>query len=135
VCDRTMVEQVLINLARNGIQAMEVDTPAGRRRLSVKVRQHHPRWVTIGVVDHGAGVAPDVAERLYSPFFTTRSEGMGLGLSLCRTVVEQHGGTLEFECVPTGEGSATTTEFRFTLPAAPGADARGVVQAATAVSA
>ncbi|MDH4060009.1 MAG: ATP-binding protein, partial [Aquincola sp.] len=55
---------------------------------------------------------PDVAARLFTPFFTTRSEGMGLGLSLCRTVVEQHGGALDFDC--SGKG----TTFRFTLRAA-----------------
>ncbi|MFO1270059.1 MAG: ATP-binding protein, partial [Rubrivivax sp.] len=59
------------------------------------------------------GIAPDVAARLFTPFFTTRAEGMGLGLSLCRTVVEQHGGALAFGPGPGGRG----TLFRFTLPA------------------
>jgi two-component system sensor histidine kinase DctS len=72
--------------------------------------------VTFSVVDRGPGIADDVAARLFTPFFTTRSEGMGLGLSLCRTVIEQHGGALDFihlSRIGTGRG----TEFRFTLPA------------------
>ena len=64
------------------------------------------------VADRGRGIPPEVAQRLFTPFFTTRSEGMGLGLSLCRTVVEQHGGALDFEPRPGGG-----TVFRFTLPA------------------
>lgn len=119
VCDRTMVEQVLLNLTRNGIQAMEAHTPAPQRELLIRVRQSHPRWVTFSVFDHGPGVPPDVAQRLFTPFFTTRSEGMGLGLSLCRTVIEQHGGALDFTSLPTEDGTGTgvVTEFRFTLPA------------------
>jgi two-component system sensor histidine kinase DctS len=62
----------------------------------------------------GIGISPDIAQQLFTPFFTTKAEGMGLGLSLCRTVVEQHGGHLEFEAqAPCG------TLFRFTLPTAP----------------
>jgi len=124
-CDRTLVEQVLLNLARNGMQAMDVpgltervlrikvvraggaigrgpeaDTPADARR-----------WLEFSVTDLGAGIGDEVAARLFTPFFTTRSDGMGLGLSLCRTVVEQHGGVLIFEPQqPRG------TVFRFTLP-------------------
>ena len=117
VCDRTMVEQVLLNLTRNGIQAMEQNTPAGERELCIRVRQGHPRWVTFSVIDHGPGVPPEVAQRLFTPFFTTRSEGMGLGLSLCRTVIEQHGGALDFSTIAAAEGTGARTEFRFTLPA------------------
>ncbi len=121
-CDRTMLEQVLLNLTRNGIQAMEVTTPLARRELVLRVRQDHPRWVRFSVIDHGRGVPPDVAPRLFTPFFTTRPEGMGLGLSLCRTVVEQHGGVLDFQNLAAPEGSphhAGGAEFRFTMPAAP----------------
>jgi two-component system sensor histidine kinase DctS len=113
-CDRTMVEQVLLNLARNGIQAMEAATPVAERVLTLRVRQTHARWVTFSVVDCGPGIAPAVAAQLFTPFFTTRAEGMGLGLSLCRTVIEQHGGALDYGPGPQGRG----TEFRFTLPAA-----------------
>ena len=114
-CDRTMVEQVLLNLARNGMQAMDV--PQCRDRVLVLQVQRatthaEDAGVEFSVTDVGAGIGPDVAVQLYSPFFTTKAEGMGLGLSLCRTVVEQHGGQLEFEAqAPKG------TVFRFTLPA------------------
>jgi two-component system sensor histidine kinase DctS len=112
--DRTMVEQVLLNLTRNGIQAMEGEaTPLAERVLTVRVKQIHARWVQMSIADRGPGIAPDVAARLFTPFFTTRAEGMGLGLSLCRTVIEQHGGALDFgPASPSGPG----TEFRFTLP-------------------
>jgi two-component system sensor histidine kinase DctS len=125
VCDRTMLEQVLLNLTRNGIQAMETATPLSRRELVIRVRQAHERWVTFSIVDHGRGVPPEVAQRLFTPFFTTRTEGMGLGLSLCRTVIEQHGGVLDFENLTDSHGGKTTTgaEFRFTLPAAPASTA------------
>jgi two-component system sensor histidine kinase DctS len=114
--DRTMVEQVLLNLTRNAIQAMDA-TPLEQRALRLTVRQTHERWVTFTVSDHGPGIAREVAQRLFTPFFTTRSEGMGLGLSLCRTVVEQHGGALDFESrPPQPDGSGGGTDFRFTLP-------------------
>lgn len=113
LCDRTMTEQVLLNLTRNGIQAMEGDaTPLEHRVLRLRVRQTHPRWVEFQVTDAGPGIAAEVAARLFTPFFTTKNEGMGLGLSLCRTVIEQHGGALDFGPAPGGRG----TEFRFTLP-------------------
>jgi two-component system sensor histidine kinase DctS len=119
VCDRTMLEQVLLNLTRNGIQAMEEHTPLSQRVLTIRVRPVDARWVGFSVIDHGHGVAPDVAQRLFTPFFTTRSEGMGLGLSLCRTVIEQHGGGLDFQNLPSvDEQLPAGTEFRFTLPAA-----------------
>ncbi|MBI5718190.1 MAG: PAS domain S-box protein [Burkholderiales bacterium] len=119
VCDRTMLEQVLLNLARNGIQAMEADTPAAHRTLVIAARRDDDgARVRFEIADGGPGIAPEVVARLFTPFFTTRAEGMGLGLSLCRTVVEQHGGTLEFAPGANGRG----TVFRFTLPGAkPGA--------------
>ncbi|MEK9803713.1 MAG: PAS domain S-box protein [Curvibacter sp.] len=114
-CDRTMVEQVLLNLARNGMQAM--DQPGIRRRVLTLAVQRAPadaRGIEFSVTDLGPGIAPEVAEQLFTPFFTTKAEGMGLGLSLCRTVIEQHGGTLAFAPhVPQG------TVFAFTLPAGP----------------
>jgi two-component system, LuxR family, sensor histidine kinase DctS len=117
VCDRTMVEQVLLNLARNAIQAMENHTDPVARVLRIRVRQTHERWVTFYIADAGPGIDREIGARLFTPFFTTRSEGMGLGLSLCRTVVEQHGGAMDFDSpVP---GMRTGTEFRFTLPSAP----------------
>ncbi len=116
LCDRTMVEQVLLNLARNGMQAMQHTGTAASRVLTLRVRpaasKGTNRWVEFAVMDRGDGIAPDVASQLFTPFFTTRVEGMGLGLSLCRTVIEQHGGVLAFAAAqPKG------TIFSFTLPA------------------
>jgi two-component system sensor histidine kinase DctS len=117
MCDRTMVEQVLLNLARNGMQAMDKPDCADRRLL-LKARRAASNadqaWVEFSVTDVGEGISETVAGQLFTPFFTTKSEGMGLGLSLCRTVVEQHGGHLEFETQP-----PKGTVFRFTLPVKP----------------
>jgi two-component system sensor histidine kinase DctS len=126
-CDRTLIEQVLLNLARNGMQAMSEGQPplvSGLRVLRLAANQPrlsagragaapaHKAWVEFSVTDHGEGLSEDVARQLFTPFFTTKAEGMGLGLSLCRTVIEQHGGALSFEpALPRG------TVFRFTLPA------------------
>ena len=116
LCDRTMVEQVLLNLARNAMQAMD-DPSLPRRVLDLRVRRaasnQHSGWVEFAVMDVGTGIAADVAETLFTPFFTTRTEGMGLGLSLCRTVIEQHGGYLGF-----APHEPRGTVFTFTLPAA-----------------
>ncbi len=115
LCDRTMVEQVLLNLSRNGMQAMQDLDPSSTRVLTLRVRpaasNARSRWVEFAVIDQGAGISTDVQAQLFTPFFTTKVEGMGLGLSLCRTVIEQHGGFLGFEpALPTG------TIFSFTLP-------------------
>ncbi len=115
-CDRTMVEQVLLNLTRNGMQAM--DRPECHDRVLILQARRaasnaEHSWVELAVTDVGSGIDPEVAEQLFTPFFTTKAEGMGLGLSLCRTVIEQHGGHLFFEAQ-----SPRGTAFRFTLPAA-----------------
>jgi two-component system sensor histidine kinase DctS len=120
LCDRTMVEQVLLNLARNAMQAMD-EGRVSEPELVMQVRatpatETGKRWLEFSVADCGPGIPEDVRQQLFTPFFTTKSEGMGLGLSLCRTVVEQHGGYLLFEPnLPQG------TIFRFTLPAEPAA--------------
>ena len=116
VCDRTMVEQVLLNLARNGMQAM--DQPNCRERvLTLRVAtaasNAQQGWLEFSVADHGSGIDEAVAQQLFTPFFTTKAEGMGLGLSLCRTVIEQHGGYLDH-----APNTPSGTIFRFTLPAA-----------------
>ena len=117
LCDSTMVEQVLLNLARNAMQAMDQPQLLERELLIRVCRiegEGRKKWIEFSVTDVGVGIAPDIQEQLFNPFFTTRLEGMGLGLSLCRTVVEQHGGALVFKPnLPHG------TIFIFTLPASP----------------
>ncbi len=115
MCDYTMVEQVLLNLARNAMQSMDAPDIVERvlliqaDRATVRGQNH---WLVFSVADLGGGIAPEVKQQMFTPFYTTKAEGMGLGLSLCRTVIEQHGGALEFEAnQPRG------TVFRFTLPA------------------
>jgi two-component system, LuxR family, sensor histidine kinase DctS len=119
LCDRTMVEQVLLNLARNAMQAMD-EARLARPSLVFEVRKAGAgvtaaapgkEWLEFAVADVGPGIPPEVQARLFTPFFTTKPEGMGLGLSLCRTVVEQHGGFLAFE-----PNQPQGTIFRFTLP-------------------
>ena len=118
LCDRTMVEQVLLNLARNAMQAMD-QAGAADRSLVLQVRRAAAGdvaaagkgWLEFSVADRGPGIPQEVREQLFTPFFTTKAEGMGLGLSLCRTVVEQHGGFLGFE-----PNRPQGTIFRFTLP-------------------
>ena len=118
LCDRTMVEQVLLNLARNGMQAMaEGSNSDSDKTLTLRVRpaasNHISRWLEFSVADVGSGIPEEVAQQLFTPFFTTKIEGMGLGLSLCRTVVEQHGGYLDH-----APNTPRGTVFAFTLPQA-----------------
>ena len=114
VCDRTMVEQVLLNLARNAMQAMD-QVAIQERLLHITVRRASGdgarKWLEFAVADLGTGMTDDVQQQLFNPFFTTKAEGMGLGLSLCRTVVEQHGGVLGFE-----PNQPQGIIFVFTLP-------------------
>ena len=128
LCDRTMVEQVLLNLARNAMQSMD-QPDITERVLLMRIGRMPPmfmdqgavgsddgagtgqkRWLAFSVADLGPGIAPGVRQRLFTPFFTTKAEGMGLGLSLCRTVVEQHGGVLIDE-----PNQPQGTVFTFTL--------------------
>jgi two-component system sensor histidine kinase DctS len=115
MCDRTMVEQVLLNLSRNAMQAMQDESP--HKLLTLWVRLGAPtngqQWLEFVVSDQGHGIAEELAEKLFTPFFTTKEEGMGLGLSLCRTVVEQHGGVLQHR-----PNQPRGTVFSFTLPQA-----------------
>ncbi len=116
-CDKAMVEQVILNLARNGMQAMgEAPQPGSLPRvLSISMSEvditDSVRALSVEVTDCGCGIEPEAEINLYTPFFTTKPDGMGLGLSLCRTVVEQHGGQLAHR-----PQSAQGTVFVFTLP-------------------
>jgi len=108
--DKVQVQQVLLNLIRNAIEAMG---EAERRELTISAVPDG-EMVAFGVADTGPGLAADVAAQLFRPFVTTKREGMGIGLSICRTIVEGHGGRIWAEPNPGGG-----TVFRFTVPAAP----------------
>ena len=108
LADRIQVQQVLLNLIRNAIEAMQ-DAP--RRELVIASRALPAEGlVEMRVSDTGTGLAPEVAAQLFQPFVTTKPNGMGVGLSICRTIVEAHGGKIQ--AAPGLDGGAT---FRFTL--------------------
>ncbi|MBP0598799.1 PAS domain S-box protein [Herbaspirillum sp. LeCh32-8] len=113
--DQVLLEQVILNLTRNGIQAM-AGVPSARRILRITAEIDRSlgsaESVVVSVIDQGHGIAEDVAARLFSPFFSTKAEGMGMGLNICRTTIEFHGGTLTYTNNPAGG-----TIFRFSLPA------------------
>ncbi|MGH6926594.1 MAG: PAS domain S-box protein [Propylenella sp.] len=111
--DKVQVQQVLLNLLRNAIDAMaESDSP--RRELSISARATGGNMVETSVADTGPGIAPEIEAQLFQPFVTTKKDGMGVGLSISRTIIEAHGGSLWVEPNP-GGGSV----FRFTVRAAP----------------
>jgi PAS domain S-box-containing protein len=108
--DRVQLQQVIINLMMNGSEAMQavMDRP---RELVIRSRQDEAQQVLLSVTDCGVGIATESADRLFNPFFTTKSSGMGMGLSICRSIVEDHGGRLWATAnVPHG------ATFQFTLP-------------------
>lgn len=113
--DRLLIEQVLLNLTRNGIEAMGDVQPLKRVLRVVAENDPLAGMVVVQVIDNGHGIPQDVAERLFSPFFSTKAEGMGMGLNICRTAIEFHGGTLTHRDNPQGG-----TIFTFTLPVAGG---------------
>jgi two-component system sensor kinase FixL len=105
--DKIQIQQVLINLIRNAVEAMS-DSP--ERHLFITSRLDTPGFVRVTVADTGPGVAPDVANQLFTAFVSTKAEGMGLGLSICRTIIEANGGHIW-----TQERAGGGTEFHFTL--------------------
>jgi two-component system sensor histidine kinase DctS len=100
VADPVMIEQVLVNLVRNGMDAMH-DRPPAQREVSIRTRQNEGQ-IEVRVADRGCGIAAEVARRLFEPFFTTKPEGMGMGLNICRSIAELHHGRLSFESNPEG---------------------------------
>ncbi|WP_233243371.1 sensor histidine kinase, partial [Caulobacter sp. HMWF025] len=108
--DRVQIQQVLLNLIRNGIDAMQ-DGP--RRELVISSDLTEDGWTRLSVADTGSGIADDVREKLFQPFMTTKPQGMGVGLSISRSIIEAHGGKIWAEANPRGG-----TIFRFTLPPA-----------------
>ncbi|MQA21276.1 PAS domain S-box protein [Rugamonas rivuli] len=110
--DRVMIEQVLLNLTRNAIEAMAHIPPQRRMLNVVAAYDAASAQVSVAVIDQGHGIQEDVAQRLFSPFFSTKAEGMGMGLNICRTAIEFHGGSLTYSANPQGG-----TIFTFVLPA------------------
>jgi two-component system sensor kinase FixL len=105
--DKIQIQQVLLNLIRNAVEAMEASAV---RTLSISTSSADNGMVEVRVDDSGPGVSPEIAGRLFLPFVTTKPQGMGVGLSICRTIIEAHGGRLWVESSPSGGAS-----FRFTL--------------------
>lgn len=112
--DRVMVEQVMLNLVKNAIEAMR-EVAADRRGLRIEGRVNLDGEVEVRVCDRGVGLSEEQGAQLFSPFFTTKSDGLGIGLAICRSIIEYHEGRLFFE---PREGGGSV--FGFTLPTAEG---------------
>lgn len=108
--DKVQIQQVLLNLIRNAVEAM---ADGERRELTIASSIADGEMTRISIIDTGPGLAPEVTERLFQPFTTTKAHGMGVGLSICRTIVESHGGQIWAE--PNRGGG---TAFHLTVPAA-----------------
>jgi signal transduction histidine kinase len=111
--DGIQLQQVLLNLTRNAVEAMNACAPEARRLL-IRTRILNEDEVELAVQDTGPGVPDNLLEQLFEPFFTTKPEGMGLGLSLSRSIIEAHGGTLRYD-----SGPDCGSIFRIRLPTAP----------------
>jgi two-component system, LuxR family, sensor kinase FixL len=107
MADRVQIGQVLLNLIRNGFQAV---AEADERTVTVSGRDNEGDFVELEVSDTGPGLDPEAAERLFQPFSSSKQDGLGLGLVICRNVIEAHGGRIWVERTPGGGAS-----FRFTL--------------------
>jgi signal transduction histidine kinase len=109
--DRVQLQQVMLNLIVNAIQSMS-GVEDGNRELHISTVSIEPDGVCVAVRDTGPGLSPETLSRLFEPFYTTKSEGMGIGLSICRSIIEAHGGRLwAIPCEPQG------ALFQFTIPA------------------
>jgi signal transduction histidine kinase len=108
--DNVMIEQVILNLVRNAIESMHETTPQ-RRELSIRSFVCAPGGIEIEVADNGRGLPAQLEENLFTPFFTTKPDGMGMGLHICRSIVEIHGGRLW-----AGRNATGGSTFHFTLP-------------------
>jgi two-component system sensor kinase FixL len=106
--DKVQIQQVLLNLLRNAIEAMATTE---RRELTVSTAKAEANFVRISVIDTGPGIAEEIAADLFKPFVATKIQGMGVGLSICRTIVEAHGGRIWTEANPQGG-----TIFQMTIP-------------------
>jgi signal transduction histidine kinase len=109
--DRIQLQQVVINLIINAVEAMEgiVDRP---RELAIRSGADGNGAVLVTVMDRGAGICEDAIDRMFTPFFTTKSGGMGMGLSICRSIVEAHGGRLS---ASPNQGRGATFQIKLPL--------------------
>ena len=105
--DRVLLEQVLLNLVNNAVEAMR-DGKVARPTLTLTAHRQGER-MRLSVSDNGPGLNPAVAEQLFTPFFTTKQEGMGIGLNICRSIIEYHRG--EFGHAPNPEGDVFWLEL------------------------
>jgi two-component system, LuxR family, sensor kinase FixL len=112
--DKVQIQQVLLNLLRNAVESMAASQ---RRELVISAAAGDDEMVAVSVVDTGSGIASELVSQLFQPFVTNKRHGMGVGLSICRTIVEAHGGQITAEPNPAGG-----TIFRFTVRAAAGGD-------------
>jgi two-component system sensor kinase FixL len=113
--DKVQIQQVVFNLVRNSIEAMIEGGPPGRLRVSTSPcrKQAAEQMVEVVVEDSGPGLAPEIQSQLFQPFMTTKEKGMGLGLSICHSIVEAHGGRIGVQ-----PNSDRGVSFRFTIPLA-----------------
>jgi two-component system sensor kinase FixL len=109
LADKVQIQQVVLNLVRNAIESME---QSSRRDLTIGTERGDDGMAIVKIVDTGTGIAPEIAGQLFQPFVTTKSQGLGVGLSISRTIIESHGGRISVEPNPSGG-----TIFRFTLRA------------------
>jgi signal transduction histidine kinase len=107
--DAVQLQQVLMNLVLNALDSM-ADGPADRRTLTVRTAENPEGWIEVSVEDAGRGISPENIPKLFDPFFTTKREGMGLGLSISRSIVQSHGGRIW------AETRADGATFRFVIP-------------------
>jgi signal transduction histidine kinase len=116
MADRVQLQQVIFNLLTNAIEAMS-STAAGSRILRLRSEATDTGECIVAIEDSGPGIEPETLKRIFEPFFTSKSKGMGMGLSICRSIVEAHGGRL-WVAGNTPKGSV----FQFVLPIAAGRD-------------
>ncbi|RYE52976.1 MAG: ATP-binding protein, partial [Rhizobiaceae bacterium] len=119
--DPILIEQVMVNLLKNAAESVDLaDRPLARRSVELRVLPkviENQKAIEFSVQDTGMGLAPEVMDRLYEAFFSTKAEGMGMGLNLCRSIVESHGGRMQVENLYNGT-DVTGCRFSFWIPLA-----------------
>ena len=108
--DRVQLQQILLNLILNATEAMG-SVQEGPRELSISTERHQAKGVLVAIRDSGPGIDPANRERVFEPFYTTKSSGVGMGLSICRSIIDAHGGRLWADA-----NDPRGAAFQFTLP-------------------